>query len=462
MTESSKSGPAKQGLEKTKGHSPAGGLLGFVRKPLEFYRKCALGQSDIAMGRFGTIPICVLSHPRFVEQVLVRDAGNYTQSRLLRQLLRPLLGEGLLIAGEESHQRQRPLVEKAIREGIGPTWGEAVLEAAGKTAAMWAKGEPRDLYPDMLQFVSGVLARVVFGTGQGAVEASTAVERAVEIATTRVREFPPVPAFVPTHDNLEYRRALETMEKVLARAIREKRAVPGIKSRLLSSLVTARGERGEKLSDREIRDQIVMIYVAVQQNLAAALTWTLYLVANNGESYAKVVQEVESLVGINGPTARDVERLSYCEHLVKESLRLYPPVWQMIRQTVSDTQMDGHKIRAGTEVLMSQWVLQRDERFFDKANEFIPERWENPRAGWKSCYFPLGAGPRACLGEALTFVAMKLVIAVFARKLRLKLVSGQEVRPFPGFALRPAGRLLMEAMPQTGNRPQDKYGRREN
>jgi cytochrome P450 len=227
---------------RIKGHWLAGSLLAFVHRPLEFYTECARLYGDIAIGRLGTVPICVVSHPRNVAHVLVEDAASYEQTRLLRVLLKPLLGEGLLIAGKESHARQRPLVERAVDAGIMVAWAEAVVHAAEGFAASWTNGKPLALYPAMLRIVSRILTGIAFGSGSRAIETAGAVERAVDVVTNRIRQFPPVPEIVPTRGNLEVRNALQELEHSLFVAIREKRAIPGLKSRLLSALVTARGE----------------------------------------------------------------------------------------------------------------------------------------------------------------------------------------------------------------------------
>jgi len=429
---------------RIKGHWLTGSLTAYLRAPLEFYRKCAQEYGDIAFGRFLHFPICVLSHPRHVEELLVQDATSLEQSRFLRAPLKPLLGEGLLIAGNKSHARQRPLVEKAVRGGIAEAWVGEVVAAAERFTSSWTNGEPRDLYEEMLRVISEVLAGVAFGANPRGTETSAAVNRAVDLLTDRIQQFPSVPYFVPTRKNLQVRTALREMDRALSAAMREARGVSGTKNGLLSALAEARGEDGTQSSDREIRDQLVMIHVAVRQNLAAALTWTFYLLSQNEESYDKVSCEVESVVGSRRPRMEDSERLVFCDRVVKESLRLYPPVWQVLRHVVRDLQVGGHKIRAGTQVLMSQWVLQRDAQFFDEPERFLPERWEHPRDEWKFYYFPFGMGPRACFGERLTFLTVKLVLAVLTRRFRLHLMPGQEVNPLPAFALRPSGRVLAE------------------
>jgi cytochrome P450 len=421
----------------------AGSLFPYLNEPLKFYEHCARRHGDIALGRLGPIPVCVLSNPRDVQRVLVQDADNFEQSRLLGRL-KSVLGEGLLIAESESHARQRPLVEHAMHAGMAPVWAEATAEAAERLAGLWKPGGQHELHPAMLQLVSEVLMRVVFGSGPRAAEAGAAVEHAVDVATERMRQLLPVPEFVHVSDNREYREALAKLNETLTGAIREKRAVPGAKSRLLSALITTRGGDGVKLSDGEIRDQIVMIYLAVRRNLAAALSWTILLLAVYEECGEKAAREVEAVAGWRGPETNDAPRLVYCDRVVKESLRLYPPVWQILRHAVREAEVGGQRIQAGTQMMMSQWVLQRDGRFFDQAEKFLPERWENLRQESKGSYFPFGAGPRACFGESLSMMALKLVLATLVTKFRFRQASKQELAPQPSFALQPTPGLLTE------------------
>lgn len=436
---------------RIKGHWLTGNLSAYLNDPLDFYSECSKKYGDIAFGRFLHYPICVLSNPRYVEELLVQGAQNLEQSRFLLAPLKPLLGEGLLIAGGESHARQRPLVEKVVRGAIVAAWTEEVVSAAERFVATWPNGEPRDFYSEMLRLISEVLARAAFGAASYGPETSAAVNRAVDLATDRMQQFPPIPDFLPTRQNRKIQKALRKMSLALSVAIRDARRAPGANGGLLSALVAARGEAGEQLSEHEIRDQIVMIHVAVHQNLAAAMTWTFFLLSQSEESYARVSREVESVVGTKRPGLTEAEGLVYCDHAVKETLRLYPSVWQVLRHVVRDTQVGGYEIHEGTQVLMSQWVFQRDARFFPDPEKFIPGRWEHPREDWKLAYFPFGMGPHGCFGERLSFLTIKLMLAVLTKKFRLHLLPDQSVKPLPVFALRPGGRVLMEIRRKTAD-----------
>jgi cytochrome P450 len=233
---------------RIEGHWLTGNLSAYLVAPLEFYRECAQKYGDIAFGRFLHFPICVLSDPHYVEELLIQEAQNLEQSRFLRAPLKPLFAEGLLIAGAESHSRQRPLVEKVVRGGIDAAWAEEVVGAAERFAASWMNGEPRDLYAEMLRVISEVLAGAAFGAASHAAETSALVNRAVDLVTDRMQQFPPIADFVPTQGNLQIRKALREMDRVLSAAIHEAGAGAVIKNGLLSAMVAARGDGGAQLS----------------------------------------------------------------------------------------------------------------------------------------------------------------------------------------------------------------------
>jgi cytochrome P450 len=417
-----------------------GSLFEFLRTPLSFYERAA-ACGDVVFGRLAHIPVCVLSHPRFVERVLIRETEVFEPSFIIRKSLQCLLGEGLLIAGRASSARQRPLVIRALHAGFAELWAKAVVEEARRLAASWRGGELRNFYPTMLRMVADVLRRVTFGEGPKAEKLGEMVEAGMR----RAEDFPPVPDFIPTPRNLGQRTAIHRMDEVLAGAICVERANPSAQATLLSLLVKVHGERGKQLSDRDVRDQITMIHAAVLQNMAAVLTWTFTLLSENDQSYEEIRSEVTEVIENRVPTIGDASRLTRCANAVKEALRLYPPVWQIFRQANRDTELDGYKIRRGTQMMISEWVLQRDVRFFPEPQKFQPLRWENPRPEWEFAFFPFGAGPRACLGRELCFLASALILGVFAQRFRLRRVGADKIGVDPAFALRPSKPVMMKA-----------------
>lgn len=416
-----------------------GNLFEFLKKPLSFYERAA-ACGDVVFGRLAHIPVCVVSHPRHVKQILVGETEVFEQSFIIRKSLQFLLGDGLLIAGKESNARQRPLVIQALHSGFEKLWAEATVEESSNFAYSWPAGEARDFYAAMLRMVTDLLTRVVFGKSREA----TSLGKAVEAGMRRAEDFPPLPEFIPTPRNLDQRKAIRYMNQALAEAIRAERASPQGQTGLLSLLVGVRGAAGTRLSDGDVRDQVTMIHAAVLQNMAAVLTWTFLLLSQNDNCYAEIQSEVAEVVGTRRPSMEDAARLTRCTNAVKEALRLYPPVWQIFRQASRDADIDGHRIRKGTQTIFSQWVLQRDSRFFINAGEFQPSRWDKPKPEWEFAYFPFGAGPRACLGRELCYLASTLILAVFTQRFRLRRATAEEIDPDPAFALRPKRPVWMK------------------
>jgi cytochrome P450 len=441
--------PTPPACVRIRGNWLTGNLFEFLRTPLAFYERAA-SCGDVVFGRLAHIPICVLSHPRHVEQVLVRDADTFEQSFVIRNSLRLLLGDGLLISRKESSAKQRPLVIQALHSGIMAPWAGAVVEEAERLADSWPDGESRDIYPTMLRMVSNFLCRVAFGTSPDAARLGAIVES----GTRRAEDFPPLPEFIPSPRNLAQRKSIREMDRALLAAIRMERAAPSGNQTLLAAVAHVRGDGGSMLSDREVRDQVIMIYVAVLQNLAAVLTWTVSLLSRNPHCYEEVRAEVARTAANRAPAMQDAARLTYCKNAIREAMRLYPPVWQIFRQLSRDAQIDRFKLRAGTQAIFSQWVLQRDARFFPEPEKYLPRRWENPRPEWEFAYFPFGAGPRACIGQELCFLSAGLVLAVFTKKFRLaSLPSASSPDVDPAFALRPRATLLLQKQSWSQGQP---------
>lgn len=416
-----------------------GNLFEFLGAPLSFYERAA-ACGDVVFGRLAHIPVCVVSHPRHVKQILVGETEVFEQSFIIRKSLQFLLGDGLLIARKESSARQRPLVIQALHSGFEKLWAEATVAESSNFAGAWPTGETRDFYAAMLRMVADLLTRVIFGEGGEA----GSLGKEVEAGMRRAEDFPPLPEFIPTPRNLGQRSAIRCMNQALAEAIRAERANPQGQKTLLSALVSVRGEGGTQLSDGDVRDQVTMVYAAVLQNMAAVLTWTFSLLSQNEHCYAEIESEVTQVAGARPPSMEDAGRLPRCANAVKEALRLYPPVWQIFRQASRDGEIDGQTIRKGTQTIFSQWVLHRDSRFFINPGEFQPRRWEKPKPEWEFAYFPFGAGPRACLGRELCFLASTLILAAFTQKFRLRRATAEEIELDPAFALRPKKPVWMK------------------
>jgi cytochrome P450 len=243
----------------------------------------------------------------------------------------------------------------------------------------------------------------------------------------------PLPFWVPTLRNIRLRHTVRQLDRILQSLIDRRRAQGAGGGDFLSLLLNAKDEQdGRGISDRQIRDEVMTMFLAGHETTAVALCWTWLLLAQHPEIQERVAAEATAVLGDREPVAADVPKLIFCEQVIRESMRLYPPAYVVGRRPIEDITIGGHFIRAGTNVLMSQWIVHRDPRWYDEPLRFNPERWADGLASRlpKYAYFPFGGGPRLCL-------------AMIARRFRLSLAKTGEIRIQPAVTLRPRDPIPM-------------------
>jgi cytochrome P450 len=250
-----------------------------------------------------------------------------------------------------------------------------------------------------------------------------------------------LPEKIPIPKSARLRRSVKHLDEVVYRLIRARRAAPKHTGDLLGALLEAQDERGSGMTDEQLRDEIMTLFLAGHDTTANALSWTWYLLSQNPEKEAALFTELRSVLGSRAPTAADLARLPYTEMVIKESMRLYPPAWGVGRRAIRDYELDGYRIPAGTNFFLLQWITQRDARFFPDPERFEPERWRDDpiRTGKlpRFAYFPFGGGPRVCVGAGFAMMEATLLLATIAQRFRLTLVPGQKIEPLFSVTLRP-------------------------
>jgi len=256
----------------------------------------------------------------------------------------------------------------------------------------------------------------------------------------------PVPDWIPTPGNLRLKWAIGKLDRILQQLIDERRAAGAEGGDFLSLLLHARHEEdGRGLSDRQIRDEVMTMFLAGHETTANALAWTWYLLGQQPEIQERIAKEARDILGSGQPTAADVTKLTFCEQVIRESMRLYPPAYVVGRRPIEDATIGSHFIPAGTNVLMSQWIVHRDPRWFDEPLRFNPDRWSDGLASRlpKYAYFPFGGGPRVCIGNAFAMFEATLALAMIAQRFRLELITEPPVRIQPAVTLRPGQPIEM-------------------
>ena len=393
----------------------------------------------------------MLFHPEHVQRVLVSDHRSFTKGRALTEAKR-ILGEGLLTSEGELHRRQRRLLQPLFAHGRVSQYGAAMVEAAERAAARWREAETVDVQNEMSRLTLAVVGRTLFDAdveGEAA-KIGEALSESIEMLNRFMLPFSGVFERLPTATARRLRRARARLDATIYRLIAERREVgPG--GDLLSLLLLARDDQDPtaRMSDEQVRDEAMTIFLAGHETTAVALTWTWYLLARNPAVEERLGAELQRELGGRSPTVADLERLRYTERVIAEAMRLYPPAWIIGRRAIVDLELDGYRISAGSIVVLSPFVTHRDRRWHPEPLRFDPDRFApEAQAGRpRYAYFPFGGGPRTCIGEGFALLEARLLLATLAQRVRFTLASDDEVALRPRVTLRPRGGLPMKVAP---------------
>lgn len=421
-------------------------LLGHLpelrRDPLEFLVSCARDYGDVARYRVLHVDACLLSHPDDIETVLHTNSQNFVKGRSLRAS-RALLGNGLLNSEGEVWRRQRRMVQPAFQRDRIAVHGSVIVDHTRRLIDAWRPGETLDVHQAMTRLTMQIITEALFGAR---------VEREAEEVIAALHVFHEqyragllLSARIPTPGNLRLKRAVRRLDGIIYRIIGERRADREETSDWLSLLLRAQDDTGGRMTDRQLRDEVMTLFVAGHETLAASLSWTFYLLSEHPAVEAKLAAEIEAVLGGRTPTVADLPQLKYAERVVKESLRLYPPAWALSRMALRDCTLGGYRVPAGASVTMSQWIVQRDPRYFDRPAEFDPDRWtdEFTQRLPRFAYFPFGGGPRVCIGASLALMEAVLIVATVVQCYRLTLAPGHSVEMWPTLTLQPKHGMKM-------------------
>jgi cytochrome P450 len=430
-----------------KAHLIAGHLPEFRGDTLGFLTHCAREYGDLVPLRLGPRRAVLLNRPEYIEYVLVTNHRSFVKSVAYR-VLRRALGEGLFTSDGELWKRQRQLAQPAFHRERIAAYAAVMADSTARMIDQWRDGEARDVDRDMMQLTLEIVTKALFGTDLSAdpAEVGRAVtdsrEQLMYVLSTLEFLLPPA---VPTPANLRLRRAVRRLDDIVYRIIRDHRRRGEDTGDLLSMLLRAADESGRGMTDKQLRDEVMTVFVAGHETTAATLSWTWYLLSAHPQVDSALGAELRTVVGGRAPTAADVPRLKYAEMVLLEALRLYPPGTVLGREAVRDCEIGGHRVGAGTSVLMSPWVMHRDARYFDDPEEFRPERWADGLVDRlpRFAFFPFGAGPRRCIGASFAMLEATLALATVAQRYRLTLVPGHVVEPQVDITLRPRHGLRM-------------------
>jgi cytochrome P450 len=390
--------------------------------------------------------VVIVSTPDLVHEVLVTQAESFAKGNAFR-FLRPIIGNGLLTSEGEFHRRQRKLMAPALAHKRIAGYADTMAAYAERTQRAWADGAQIDASAEMMRLTLDVVAKTLLDADVG--DATGEVGSAVSILVRAVNARMSTPlAFLlgSASRNPGVRAAIATLDGIILRIIRERRRSKTDTGDLLSMLLAAQEEgTGEGMSDAQVRDEVMTIFLAGHETTANALSWALYLLARHPEAYARLRAEAVAVLGGRTATASDIPHLGFALQVFKETLRLYPPAYLTSRLATRDVEIGGHRIGEGTDVVANICTMQRRPESFTDPDRFDPDRFEAAaeKAIPRGAYLPFGAGPRICIGNNFAMMEGQLILATLAQRVELSLVNAGEIAPEPLVTLRPAGGVPM-------------------
>lgn len=426
-------------LPRTKSHPIAGDLPALRRDRLAFLTSRAREHGDFAPLRFGFSRALLISDPSAIEQVL-RNSRDFIKS-LAYQMMRPVAGNGLLLAEGDFWMRQRRLTQPAFQRDRTDETAPLIGDLTGRMLAGWQAGETREIHGEMMRLTAQVAGQVFFGADLRNALDDVARQLLVltELLTDRLNSlWVFVPDALPTPSSLRVRRTVKKLDEIIFSIIEQRRRNPMGRDDLFSRLLSATDEDGRQMTDRQLRDHVMTFFLAGHETTSLLLSWTLYLLAKERNTQARVRAELMDLEK-QQLTAAAVANLPFLNAVLNETLRLYPPVFVMGRKLVNPCEVAGRRMPAGMSVLFSQWIIHRDSRYFDQADLFLPERWLDGLSKRlpRYAFFPFGGGQRICIGANFAMMEAALVLAVLLRRFAVEPVPGREPELWPAFTLRP-------------------------
>ena len=425
------------------GHLPI-----FLYDKLSFLSHCAAEYGDVVKLHIGG-PTFLLNHPDDIKHVLVANPGNYVKTpRMISERGKRLSGYGLLTSVGAAHMKQRKMLQPVFYRKTVESFARIITAETSERLSRWSDGIELDIGQEMMELVQRNIVKTVLGSD--ADEMMAELLDAITIRRLYMEHvfFSPFPDWLPSRIGWAYRVAMRRIDDIIYRAIQGRRAGHGSDDNMLSLLLRAKYDDGTSMTDEQVRDEAVTLFVTGYETIGEALTWTSYLLSQHPAVEAKFLSEIDDVLGGRIPSVEDLPGLSYSGMLLAESMRLYPPTWIFIRIALQEDKLpSGAIIPAGAKLYLSPYVTHRSPRYYPGPERFDPERFtqkakkERPQFA----YFPFGGGARVCIGEHFAKMEGTLILASIAQRFRLSLVPGQTIVPEPMMTLRPKYGIRMLA-----------------
>ena len=412
----------------------------FFQEMPEYLRQVAEQVGAIAKFKILTQSVNLVSDPALVREVLVTRAKEFPKADRDVSILSRFIGDGLVTTQGEIHKRQRKMSQPAFHAGRIGNYAETMADYSQKMMTTWQNGEIRDLSEEMMALTMFVVSKTLFDTDMEQLRDDTqeigeAIDQ-VQALSDEAFDKPFLwPLWIPTRMNRKTWRVRRVLDRTVMEMVKARRAeaidgqVPD-RGDLLSMLMLAEDENGEKLTDVELRDQLLTLFVAGHETTSNALTWTWYLLSQHPDIEARMHAEIDTVLGGRAPSLSVLKQLPYVEMVLKESMRMLPPVWSLnARAVTEDTHIGPYRVKKGEWIFVSPYAIQRNSRLYPEPLRFDPERFspENEKEMDRYAYLPFGAGPRVCIGQSFAMMEAHLILAAIGQRYRFELMPDQKI-----------------------------------
>jgi len=426
-----------------KGHWLLGVMPDINRDPLGFFQNTSQ-YGPIFSFRFFIWSGIMVNHPDYIKHILQENYKNYTKQTHDYQLMKPIVGAGLLTSEGDFWLRQRRLIQPAFHRHRIQSFGTLMADSTLQMLERWQsepfRSEPFDVSNEMMRLTLSIVGKALFS--QDLSHEAEAVGRSFTVASDYTSR--KLRSVVLLSGGKEYRQAISELDRVVMEIIAERRSrkdriEEDRNEDLLDMLLNARDEdTGQGMTDKQLRDEVITLLLAGHETTANALSWTWYLLSENPDVYHRLQAELKTILNGRIPEMDDLPNLPYTRMVIQESMRLYPPAWIISRRAESEDIVDGYRIPSKSILHLSSYVMHRNPDYWDKPEVFDPERFCPERSIGRPAfaYFPFGGGPRLCIGRDFAMAEAQLILATVASRCRLELVPGHPVVPDPQITLR--------------------------
>jgi cytochrome P450 len=421
-------------------------LLGSLRqlrsRPLELMVDLTRHYGPVSFTRFGGANVYCVSHPDLVEELLVGRHKDCSKDFATRELT-ALVGNGLLTNEGAPWLRQRRLAAPPLQPKRIANYADTMADCAARAFRAFRDDEVRDIHRDMTHVTLEIAGRTLLGA-----DPRREAERIGHVLDVAMVYFDKqlrtpqglLPKWVPTPDRVRMKQAVAELDAIVYRIIARCRRDDADADHLLARLMAARDEQGNAMSDVELRDEAVTLLLAGHETTALALSYAVYLLSAHPEIGREAQAEIDAAIGGRRIVFEDLPKLRLLDAIMRETLRLYPSAYAMAREATTSFELGGWRIPKGDQILMSQYAIQRDPRWFREPEAFRPARWLSgeTRELPKFAYFPFGGGPRICIGNHFAMMEAVIVLAALLQEMQLRVLPGFRLRQDPVVTLRPA------------------------